>query len=237
MTRHINLMRADILPGQGQVQLPAFVVSIMLTLLAGAGYLGYHLATAASLQRQIDNEQQRVDDSALQLHQQRQSFPSISSETELRANNETLQARLNSRRSELQGLANQLDIAASGFARPLASLSEHDLDGIWLTRIELRDSHSHLELEGRARQPSLIPRYLGQLEGDVFQGLSIRNLNIEQSSADLWRFTIAEDLEVVPSANTASSSRPNPTQPSEAARLLGQPEDNLPMTSLPELLQ
>ena len=229
MTRHINLMRADILPGQGRVQLPAFVLGITLTLLAGAGYLTYHLATAASLQRQIDSEQQRVDDSVLQLHRLRQSYPSIGSEADLRASNETLQARLIARRSELQGLANQLDTAASGFARPLASLSEHDLDGLWLTRIELRDSHSHLELEGMARRPSLIPRYLGQLEGDVFQGLSIRNLNIEQDSDELWRFTIAEDLDTV--------LTPRPNQPADGPTLPGQPETTLPMTTLPELLQ
>ncbi|PTY39010.1 hypothetical protein BGP77_09670 [Saccharospirillum sp. MSK14-1] len=235
MTRHINLMRPEILPGQGQIQLPAFVLGITLTLIAGLGYLSYHLMTAASLQRQIEAEQQRVEDSALELHRLRQSFPSLGSEADLRASNETLQARLIARRGELQGLANQLDTAASGFAAPLASLSEHDLDGLWLTRIELRDSHSHLELEGMARGPSLIPRYLGQLEGDVFQGLSIRNLNIEQSSDKLWRFTIAEDLDVAPSA--ATNTRPNPTQPSEAARLLDQPESSLPMTNLPELLQ
>lgn len=229
MTRHINLMRADILPGQGRVQLPVFVLGIALTLLAGAGYLGYHLITAASLQRQISNAQARVDDSALQLHRLRQSYPSIGSEAELRASNEALQARLIARRSELQGLANQLDTAASGFARPLASLSEHDLDGLWLTRIELRDSHSQLALEGMARQPSLIPRYLGQLEGDVFQGLSIRNLNIEQDSDALWRFSIAEDLD--------SASDPVAVPPNTGPTLPGQPDTSLPMTTLPELLQ
>lgn len=215
MTRHINLMRPGIRPGQGPVQLPAFVLALTLTLLGGLGYLGYHWLTAASLQRQLDLEQQQVEDSALQLHRLRQSYPSIASEAELRASNARLQARLLSRRAELQGLANQLDTAASGFAQPLDSLSRHDLDGLWLTHIELRDSHSHLELEGLARQPNLIPRYLGQLEGAAFQGLSIRNLNIEQNSDQLWRFSIAETLQTEPAPMPSDMASPqqNPSSP------------------------
>lgn len=199
MTRHINLMTPDMRPGQGPVQLPLFVAVIALTLLAGGLYLGIHALVGATLQHNIDTAQQQVDASALALHRMRQNYPSIASEAELRANNETLQERLNTRRDELRGLTSQIDTAASGFARPLASLSEHDLDGLWLTRIELRDSHSHLELEGMARQPNLIPRYLGQLEGEVFQGLSIRNLSIDQSADNLWRFSMAETLDTPPS--------------------------------------
>lgn len=225
MTRHINLMRPNILPGQGRVQLPAFILGVTLTLLGGLGYLGYHLLTATSLQQQIDTEQQRVEDSTLQLHRLRQSYPSIASEADLLVENEALQSRLLSRRAELQGLANQLDTAASGFAQPLDSLSRHDLDGLWLTHIELRDSHSHLELEGLARQPNLIPRYLSQLEGAAFQGLSIRNLNIEQNSDQLWRFSIAETLQTEPTA----------AKPSEMAKPQETPT-SLPPTNLQELL-
>ncbi|WP_108126049.1 PilN domain-containing protein [Saccharospirillum mangrovi] len=195
MTRHINLMTPDMRPGQGRVQLPLFTAVLALTLVAGFVYLGVHAVIGLTIERRIDSAQQRVDASALELHRLRQNYPSIASEADLRANNETLQTRLTARREELHGLTNQIDTVASGFARPLASLSDHDLDGLWLTRIELRDSHSHLELEGMARQPNLIPRYLGQLESSVFQGLSIRNLSIEQSGTNLWRFTMAETLD------------------------------------------
>lgn len=220
MTRHINLMRADILPGQGRIQLPAFLLALVLTLLSGLGYLGYHAVVAESLQQSIVSTQQEVDDSNLQLHRLRQSYPSIASETDLRASNEALQARLVARRSELQGLANQLDTAALGFSRPLASLAKHDLNGLWLTHIELRDSHSHLELQGMARQPGLIPRYLGQLEGAVFQGLSIRNLDIEQNNDELWQFSIAESLSILPAQRITPTTAPATNE--------------LPTTTLPE---
>lgn len=195
MTRHINLLQPDILPGQGRLQLPAFITATALALLIGLGYLAYHALTAQLLQSRIRQLQSQVDDSALQLHRLRQTYPSIASEAELRTANETLQVQVQARRQELLGLTSQLDTAASGFAGPLRSLSKHDLNGLWLTHIELRNSHSHLALKGMARQPNLIPRYLGQLESEVFQGLSIRNLNIEQSDDQLWRFSIAETLD------------------------------------------
>jgi hypothetical protein len=41
-----------------------------------------------------------------------------------------------------------------------------------------------------------VPRYLSQLEGSVYRGISIQNLNIEQSIDDrgLWRFTLADSV-------------------------------------------
>lgn len=195
MTRHINLMQADILPGQGPIQLPVLVLAVSAALLAGGAYLGFHAWTAAQLSAETSDWQQQVDDSQRELHRLRQSMPGLASEQQLRAENEALLDRLAERQAEFSGLTNQFDTASSGFATPLDSLAKHDLDGLWLTRIELRNSHSHLELEGLARRPGLIPLYLGQLEGAVFQGLSIRNLNIEQQDDQLWRFAIAETLD------------------------------------------
>lgn len=205
MTRHINLMRTSILPGQGRVQLPAFVLGIALTLVMGFGYLGYQLMTAALLQQHISSAQLNVEDSAQQLRDLRESFPGIGSEAELRTRYQSLQSRLMAQRSKLQGLGNQLDSATSGFARPLSSLTQHGLDGFRLTRIELRNSHSQLQLEGITRQPKLIPRYLDQLEGEVFAGLNIGNLDIEQSSDELWRFRIAEKREVEVTAEPSTT--------------------------------
>lgn len=196
MTRHINLMQTDILPGYGRWQVPAFTVAILLTLCAAAGYIGYHwqlhqnlLDESAYWQTQVQNSQQRLSDF-------RRANPEMASEADLVADNESLTNQLQERRTALSGLAEQLDVSSQGFFAPLTQLSDHDLDGIWLTRIELRDSRAHMGLEGVARDPGLVPRYLGQLEDSVFNGLSIQNLNIQQSAQDdaTWRFSIADSV-------------------------------------------
>lgn len=195
MTRHINLMAADILPGFGRWQLPAFVVATLVTLLVSGLYTYYQWSERQDLLEDIAFWQQEVLTSQQRLQDFRRANPAMASETELQKENERLKLRLKERETALSGLATQLDISAQGFSRSLANLSSYDLEGIWLTRIQLRDSSAHLGLEGFTRNPGLVPRYLAQLEGSVFEGISIRNLNIQQAgeeSSNLWRFSIAD---------------------------------------------
>lgn len=198
MTRHINLMQADMRPGHGRVQLPAFIIVLTLTLIGCGLIAGYHWWVQRSLITQTQHWQARVDTSAQKLRTFRQANPAMASEADLMQENQLLTEQLRQRESALSGLAEQLGEASQGFSEPLASLSSHDLEGIWLSRIVLQDSRKHLNLEGFARQPDLIPRYLSQLEGSVFEGLSIQNLSIQQAPNDktLWRFSIADTVEV-----------------------------------------
>ena len=196
MTRHINLMQPDILPGYGRWQVPTFISALLLILIGAAGYGGYHWNLRQTLLDETGYWQSQVQNSQQRLNDFRRENPSMASEADLLQENETLTTRLDERQTALSGLADQLDVSAQGFSEPLASLSNYDLDGIWLTRIELRDSRAHLGLEGFARGPGLVPRYLGQLEGSIFEGLSIQNLNIRQARDDeaLWRFTISDSV-------------------------------------------
>lgn len=192
MTRHINLLQPDMLPGHGRVQLPTFLVTLLLTLVACGLYAGYHWSVKQSLLDETGRWQTRVQDSAQRLREFREANPAMASEADLLARNQQLSERLSERENALSGLADQLGGGSRGFATPLKSLSEYDLEGIWLSRIELRDSQQHLGLRGFARQPGLVPRYLSQLEGSVFEGLNIQDLTIQQVPDDeaLWQFSI-----------------------------------------------
>lgn len=198
MTRHVNLMQADMRPGHGRVQLPTFIVILTLTLMGCGLIAGYHWSMLRSLTAQAQQWQARVDTSAQKLRTFRQANPAMASEADLMQKNQFLTEQLRRRENALSGLAEQLGEASQGFSEPLASLSSHDLEGIWLSRIILQDSRKHLNLEGFARQPDLIPHYLSQLEGSVFEGLSIQNLSIQQAPNDktLWRFSIADTLDL-----------------------------------------
>lgn len=196
MTRHINLMQSGMLPGFGRWQAPAFLMVLGLCFLVSIAYLGYQWSVAQSLSASAEAWQQQRLASEQQLEQARRSLPQPVDEGELLSLNRRLTERLNSRQASLAGLDQQLGQAGRGFHAPLQGLIDHDLDGLWLTRIDLVDSHHHLGLTGYARQPGLIPLYLTQLEGSVFSGLNIRNLNIEKSQADpeLWQFTVSDAL-------------------------------------------
>lgn len=196
MTRHINLMQADMLPGYGPGQLPTYLVTLALTLVACVLYAGYHWTIQRSLEADIEQWQSRVETSANQLRTFRQNHPAMASEAELMHENQELAEQLAQREATFSGLTSQLGTAAQGFSQPLASLSDYDIDGVWLSRIVLRDSREHLSLDGFARRPEMIPQYLDQLEGTVFDGLTIQNLTIQQADTQsLWRFSLSDRFE------------------------------------------
>lgn len=198
MTRHINLMQADMLPGHGRLQLPTFAAALALTLFGSAAWIALSWHQQQSLQTELADWQQRTARSELALQQTRSVNPQLDTEAALSQENAELSREKSLRESAYSGLATQLGEAARGFSTPLSQLSNIDFEGLWLSRIELRNSQQHLGLAGYTRQPGLVPRYLSQLEGSVFRGISIQNLNIEQApdNDNLWRFTLADSANV-----------------------------------------
>lgn len=198
MTRYINLMQADMLPGHGRLQLPTFATVLMLALVGSSGWVALSWQQQTSLQSELADWQQRAARSEQALQQARSASPLLGTEAALIQENAELTRQKNARETAYSGLATQLGESARGFSTPLSQLSDIDFDGLWLSRIELRNSQQHLGLAGFARQPGLVPRYLSQLEGSVFRGISIQNLNIEQAPDDdaLWRFTLADSANV-----------------------------------------
>ncbi|MCH8529855.1 MAG: hypothetical protein LAT65_03290 [Saccharospirillum sp.] len=196
MTRHINLMQPGMLPGFGPWQAPTFILVICVGLLISLAYVGYQWSVAQALATSAADWQQQHLNSERQLEQARRSMPQQVSESDLLDLNQRLTQQLNRRQASLTGLDRQLGQAGQGFYAPLQGLIDYDLEGLWLTRIDLIDSHRHLGLRGFARQPGLIPQYLAQLDGSVFSGLNIRNLNIEQSPTNpaLWQFSVSDAL-------------------------------------------
>lgn len=209
MTRYINLMQADMLPGHGRLQLPTFATVLLLALVGSAGWVALSWQQQNRLQSELAEWQQRAARSEQTLQQARSVNPQLDTEAALIQENAELTREKNARETAYSGLATQLDASASGFSTPLTQLSAIDFDGLWLNRIELRNSQQSLGLAGYARQPGLVPRYLSQLEGSVFRGISIQNLNIEQAPEDdtLWRFTLADSASVDAALNNGEASR------------------------------
>ena len=53
-----------------------------------------------------------------------------------------------------------------GFSRHLRALAKQNVDGLWLTQITLSGTGKKTSLEGRARQPELVPSYVQGLAGE-----------------------------------------------------------------------
>ena len=53
-----------------------------------------------------------------------------------------------------------------GFSRHLRALAKQNVDGLWLTQITLSGTGDKTSLQGRARQPELVPSYVKSLAGE-----------------------------------------------------------------------
>jgi len=198
MTRQVNLLQDDLLPGFGKVQLPIFLIAALITLIIAAGWVGVSvMAHQALLAEEL--EWRSTESSSLErLNQFRAQYPILNNESQLTAVNLQLVSQLRTARETYSGLANQIENAIEGFHTPLVQLAEYDLDGLWLNSIELKDGQRFFSLDGFVRNPELIPQYLDQLGQSSFGGISIDQLAVAKSTdqANLWRFTLSNQREI-----------------------------------------
>lgn len=118
-----------------------------------------------------------------------------------------LDARLSEQLSELESGNQRLKLLADhllslearhrqGFAPLLAGLADQHIDGLWLTRIHLRDGGRQMRLEGLAQEQTLLPRYLASLSGSpALQGREFAELQVRREDSGLLRFSLASEIE------------------------------------------
>ncbi len=192
MTKQVNLLKPNMLPGFGPVQVPMFLLIILVAIILGCGWAYWTWSIRQSLlaeeQSWINTLNQRTE----ALNRFKVQFPNVNNEAALRIEHETLQTELRLVRETYTGLANQLENAIDGFHTPLLQLNDYDLQGLWLDKISLKDGQRYFLLEGYSRDPSLIPIYLDQLGQSTFGGISIKTLNMsKQDETNLWQFTLS----------------------------------------------
>jgi Tfp pilus assembly protein PilN len=112
-------------------------------------------------------------------------------------------AELQSGNQRLQQLADHLlSLEAqhrAGFAPLLAGLADRHIQGLWLTRIRMREGGQLLRLEGLAQEQTQVPRYLASLSGSpALQGREFAQLQVQREDSGLLRFSLASQVEQEP---------------------------------------
>ena len=84
----------------------------------------------------------------------------------------------------------------AGFAPLLAGLADQHVQGLWLTRIRLREGGEQVRLDGLAQEQTLLPRYLASLSGSpALQGRQFAQLQVRREDSGLLRFSLASRIE------------------------------------------
>ena len=85
-----------------------------------------------------------------------------------------------------------------GFSAYMGDLSQHALDGMWLSEIVLEDGGTRIQLKGTTTDAILLPEFLQSLsEGSSFEGHLFDEFVIQEGEAGLLDFDITGPHEEV----------------------------------------
>ena len=71
------------------------------------------------------------------------------------------------------------------FSARLAAVARAQIDGVWLTQLEIETAPTRIRLAGVAMAPELLPRYLLQLRGEPELGIrKLSNLTVDRAVND-----------------------------------------------------
>jgi Tfp pilus assembly protein PilN len=130
-------------------------------------------AEQAQLAEARDLSTRRLNELALQL--QGKGNPQLDAEIA------GLTAERDRKAQALAALASREVATTAGFSPQFIALARQQLNGVWLTRIEL--AGSQITLQGGTESEDLIPRYLRRLGGEeVFAGTAFQQALLERGA-------------------------------------------------------
>jgi hypothetical protein len=176
--QHINLVSQldrNVEPpfsARQQLQYLAVIAGVMLLvcvglLVSGAG-LDDELKEARSGQQVAITERDGLKAQILKLKQDK------SLDNEIAA----LERAVAFRREMLASIDPDAD-GGSTFSEHLTGLSRQHIEGLWFTQIQLHENGDQIVLQGNARQPEFVPRFLQKLADEpVFSGQQFKVLKM-----------------------------------------------------------
>ena len=188
-----------ILPPEPEaVKLPFIqVVLILLLLLGGFGIFSLgDVLQNKDVESGIEILREKIAGMEHKLTLLKANIPKTGEEQNLQKKAESL-GKIKLLREQMFGELNKLqEEENAGFATYLYAISKYHISGIWLTRFEFLNRGENIILEGRTKNPGLVPELIEKLGKDpVFSGKSFESLSIERDKddEDLLKFVLHSD--------------------------------------------
>lgn len=145
----------------------AFVAQALVaaTIVMLLGY-GYAWQRTEGLQAELEGLARQEARALERLEKLRPIIKSVTGEKSLSEQLEDALQTLDEKQTVL-ALINGTTLGdTQGFSRHLRALARQNVDGLWLTQITLSGTGKKTSLQGRARQPELVPAYVQKLAGE-----------------------------------------------------------------------
>jgi hypothetical protein len=184
MSQQINLFNPDFLQKKKLFTAATMAASLGVLVVGLAGVSMVAKLRMASLQAQADQ-------GAAQLERTQKRLASVTAEFSPRQQDAKLAEELGLAQSELLDLKEVAGTIArgelgdtAGYAEYFRALARQNVDGLWLTGVNIVGAGADFGVRGRAMDPALVPGYLGRLRNErVMQGKPVASLQIGEAAA------------------------------------------------------
>lgn len=206
LKQQINLYQSKVRrenPAFGSTAMAVGLAVCIAALVASWHYANVH---ARELDNALQSVQQQESEAAQRLEELTRTLAQFrGDDTQTNTLRETLDAL--TRRERLLATIDGPALGnTDGFSAPLRALAEHNMKGLWLTRILVSGGDTHTTLEGRAQSPNLVPEYLLDLATEgVLSGQRFDQFEID-SDAESADTTVHFSMTSAPSERFAQSS-------------------------------
>lgn len=141
---------------------------------------------------QLDMLKAETIASAAQLKHTKAQLAKVSAEYPPRQKSKELEQQIAQVEAEIKLQKQALEVVqqggvgnTKGYSEYLRAFSRQIVGGLWLTGFTIVDGGNHIELQGRALQPQLVPGYINRLKHEpVMQGKAFDTLAMEVPEVD-----------------------------------------------------
>ena len=184
MSQQINLFNPIFLKQRKiltAVHMAQALGAVALLLVGLAVFLNYR---SSALQAEVNAGQALVDAGQARLAQANAKFAPRQKSQQLEAEVAQLQAQLRSLQ-EVEAVLKRGEIGnTEGYAEYFRAFARQNVQGLWLTGVNIVGAGQDIGLQGRAMQAALIPVYIGRLKDEKsMSGKTFGALQITQPSA------------------------------------------------------
>lgn len=190
MKQQVNLLTDDLKPKRETLSLGQLFglwagFSVVLAVVSGWG--------GASLWQLTDEEAEKREQWRLlrQTNEQLKASYSENADPRLAAEVSELKADRAEQEQLIAALMHYRTDQAHGFSSYLDDLADHQVDGMWLSRITLMDGGERIQLQGVTLDPVHLPAFLQELsKGESFSGHRFDEFKLEETEDGLLEFDI-----------------------------------------------
>jgi len=190
MMQQVNLLDDDLKPRREPLSLRqllagwAVMVALLAVVSAGQAVSGWWLSDERAA---LEAQWRTVDQGNSELRASAQRKP----DAELVSEVETLRALFSNRAGLVEAVQGYESASERGFSGYLTELAAQQMEGMALSRIELRDGGTYIALSGETARPVNVPQFLKRLSaGERFRGHHFDQFRLEAQDSGLLRFDI-----------------------------------------------